>query len=171
MDMTALGAIGELVGGFAVIASLVFVGLQIRQGNRLTQAETVQAHVHARNRDVLTPLNDPEFAKLFRLAVNDFSQLEKDQQIAIHCHLAKMIYMGQTQFILRRDGLIREEYAEAQDALNSALLKCPGVRDWWSQVRVNFAPDYVAYVEEGRDGSEGQPLTDYLPFFGRDPVA
>ena len=37
MDIMELGAIGELVGGIAVIASLVFVGLQVRHSNRLAQ--------------------------------------------------------------------------------------------------------------------------------------
>ncbi len=38
-----LGAIGELVGALAVIGSLVYVGLQIRQSNRLEKAESVRA--------------------------------------------------------------------------------------------------------------------------------
>ena len=34
MNIMELGAIGELAGGVAVIASLIYVGLQGRQGNR-----------------------------------------------------------------------------------------------------------------------------------------
>jgi len=50
MDIIELGAIGELVGGVAVIASLVFVGLQVRQGNSLavsasTRVEDVEKHI------------------------------------------------------------------------------------------------------------------------------
>ncbi len=37
MDIMELGAIGELVGGVAVIGSLIYVGLQVRQGNRLAR--------------------------------------------------------------------------------------------------------------------------------------
>ena len=37
MDIMELGAIGELVGRAAVIASLIFVGAQIRHINRLAQ--------------------------------------------------------------------------------------------------------------------------------------
>ncbi len=33
MDIMELGAIGELVGGVAVIGSLLFVGMQVRRGN------------------------------------------------------------------------------------------------------------------------------------------
>ena len=34
MDIMELGAIGELVGGVAVIGSLIYVGLEVRQSNR-----------------------------------------------------------------------------------------------------------------------------------------
>ncbi len=46
MDITELGAIGELVGGVAVIASMIFVGVQIRQNNRLTANSVAQANRH-----------------------------------------------------------------------------------------------------------------------------
>ncbi len=37
MDIMELGAIGELVGCVAVVASLVYVGLQVRQSNRQSE--------------------------------------------------------------------------------------------------------------------------------------
>ena len=61
MDILELGAIGELVGALAVVGSLLFVGLQMRQSNRLSRAESVQSHVYQRNADVLTPLLDQAF--------------------------------------------------------------------------------------------------------------
>ncbi len=35
MDIMELGAIGELVGGVAVIGSLIYLALQVRQGNQI----------------------------------------------------------------------------------------------------------------------------------------
>ena len=37
MDILELGAAGELVGGVAVVASLVYVGLQIRHNTAATR--------------------------------------------------------------------------------------------------------------------------------------
>ena len=39
MNIMELGAMGELVGGVAVIASLLYVGLQVRQSVRSTQSQ------------------------------------------------------------------------------------------------------------------------------------
>ncbi len=43
MSLQDWGAIGELLGGVAIIVSLIYVGLQIKHGNREARASTLQA--------------------------------------------------------------------------------------------------------------------------------
>lgn len=43
MDIMELGAIGELVGGVAVIASLIYVGYQVRETRTAMRASAAQA--------------------------------------------------------------------------------------------------------------------------------
>ncbi len=43
MSLQDWGAIGELLGGVAIIVSLLYVGLQIKHGNREARAATLQA--------------------------------------------------------------------------------------------------------------------------------
>ena len=43
MSLQDWGAIGEMLGGFAIIVSLLYVGLQIKHGNRETRAATLQS--------------------------------------------------------------------------------------------------------------------------------
>ena len=42
MDIQVLGAWGEFLGGLAVVAGLLFVGIQLRTGNRDARAATLQ---------------------------------------------------------------------------------------------------------------------------------
>ena len=42
MDLNQLGNLGEFVIGVAVVASLIYVGIQIRQNTRATHAATLQ---------------------------------------------------------------------------------------------------------------------------------
>ena len=44
MDIMELGAIGELVGGVAVVATLVYLAVQIRQGNRAGRRKAYRTH-------------------------------------------------------------------------------------------------------------------------------
>ena len=66
MDIMELGAIGEFVGGIVVIGSLIFVGLQVRQSNRLAQAEAVRSYIREYSQNVLTPLAEPAMAERVR---------------------------------------------------------------------------------------------------------
>ena len=50
MDIMELGAIGELVGGVAVIVSLIYVGLQVRQANKAGSRESYRTWVSEMNK-------------------------------------------------------------------------------------------------------------------------
>ncbi len=57
MDIMEIGAIGELVGGIAVIASLIYVGLQVRQGtDQVRQSNAIERS--RANREVTRAANE-----------------------------------------------------------------------------------------------------------------
>ncbi len=168
MDIMELGAIGELVGGLAVVGSLIYVGLQVRQSNRLAQADAVQAYVQTYNRDVLSPLQDQAFAQTLRRGLNDFPKLNREEQIVVHGHLAKSILLGQTAFFLRRHGLVHEDFAESRQAIEVAIVKSPGGTQWWRAVRQAYPPDYVAYLDRLVENSEVPAITEFFPWYGPD---
>ncbi len=156
MDIMELGAIGELVGGVAVIASLLFVGIQVRHGNRLAQAERMQAHVDARNREVLAPLADQAFADTFRRGLHDFEPLSHSEQLVVHSQLARITNLDQTQFILGRSGVIEGRYAAAMQTIGVGILKSPGAQQWWRTARPAYLPDDVDPVERLLAGAEAR---------------
>ena len=84
MDITELGAIGELVGGFAVIASLVYVGLQVRQSAIATRVGHQRSSSNAWT-TVTAPLHsDAGLSSLFARALDDSESLSRDERIRIH---------------------------------------------------------------------------------------
>ncbi len=171
MNIMELGAIGELVGGVAVIGSLIYLGLQVRQSNRLTRAETAQAFVHAYNRDVLSPLQDPAVAKTFRRGMNDFESLNQEEQIAFHVQFTKIFFLGHTDFILRRHGLIEEDIAAAMQGYDVAIFKSPGAAQWWNRMRGTPPSDYVAHLDRLLKEYEGPAFTELAPWWGPDEPA
>ena len=64
MDIMELGAIGELVGGVAVVASLVFVGFQVRQGNGLAKG-AAELEVGRMNMDYFRLGAERDFAAIW----------------------------------------------------------------------------------------------------------
>ncbi len=69
MNIMELGAIGELVGGVAVIGSLIYVGLQVRQSTEQTRQSNAIERAQA-GRDAARDFNS------FALAVLDADSMQ-----------------------------------------------------------------------------------------------
>ena len=80
MNWEALGAIGELIGAVGVIASLIYVGLQVRQNTRSMRAATYDSLVRS-NGEWLAPLiQDAGLAASFEVAVTSWADVQEDQR-------------------------------------------------------------------------------------------
>jgi hypothetical protein len=67
MDITELGAMGELVGGVAGLVTLLYLAIQVRQGNSHDRSESTCTLLQAYN-GLLEELTDAAFADVFRRA-------------------------------------------------------------------------------------------------------
>ncbi len=89
MDIMELGAIGELVGGVAVIGSLIYVGLQVRQNNEQAR-QSCRRNAIERGRanreltrdfnDMTIVITDAELMQLLRQGMADFDALSRNDQ-------------------------------------------------------------------------------------------
>ena len=168
MDIMELGAIGELVGGVAVIGSLLFVGLQVRLSNRLARAEATRTWVHSYNTQIFAPLGDPERMQLYRDGLNRFDALDRNSQAAFHAQLMKIFLLGQSDFLLQRQGLADKTMASVVDSVSVGILRSPGLGNWWKSTKGVLHPDYGNHLEALRKASKGPGFTDTLPWYGPD---
>ena len=65
MDITALAAWGEFLGGIAVVISLIYLASQIRQNSRLLRTSTASATSDISGRLSTLLVQDPEVARIF----------------------------------------------------------------------------------------------------------
>ena len=76
MNWDALGAIGEIVGAIAVVATLAYLAVQIRQNNKLSQTTAVQA-VSQQNLDFLGMLaTNPDLGELWFKGAENYDKLD-----------------------------------------------------------------------------------------------
>jgi hypothetical protein len=165
MNIMELGAIGELVGGVAVIGSLIYVGLQVRQSNRLEKAESIRAAT----RDYVAAMLQID-ADLIRRAILSFEQMSKDDQWRAQTWLAAIFTVGETEVALSKQKLAG--IGTMPPALAS-LLRSPGLRLWWRAVGPTFDEDFRHYVEEANSAHRGDPaIHELFPWLSPDsPVA
>ncbi len=97
MDVMESGAIGELAGGVAVIASLIYVGLQVRQSNNLAQG-AAELEMGRMTMDYARLGAEGENATIYSLAVFEPDALSEDQRQRALWAFGMWLHMAQAMF-------------------------------------------------------------------------
>ncbi len=144
------------MGLVAIVLSLVFVGLQIRQDQILARAELGAGTVESFN-DLGLTASDPEFAITFAKMLNEPKNLTDDEMIQINSYLlgAKMLFIRECYLVAR--GV----FADCTGFVNDNARRLFGSRyakTWW---RLNWAPhpyipDWVNDLVVGLDDDATQ---------------
>jgi hypothetical protein len=74
VSLSDLAAIGSFVSGAAVVVTLVFLILQLRQSTRATAASAMGAWLADYNNMLLRMSSDSEFADMCRRGLTDFTR-------------------------------------------------------------------------------------------------
>ncbi len=143
-----LGALGELLGSVAVLATLVYLALQTRQNTMAIGAQLDAATVGANQANLLSGATSGELAEAIR---EDFTADATTNQLRLTFFWTAMFSSFQWQFKQARRGLL-PSYDEARMAANAGryfnLFR--SFEGWWESQRGVYSPDFVEWVEEQR---------------------
>ena len=84
MTLEQSAYLAEIVGVFAIVASLVYLGFQVRQNTRTTRLETVQAISTERNSWMDMIASSRDLAETYHRGTFDFQRLDATQKITVH---------------------------------------------------------------------------------------
>lgn len=131
MNIMELGAIGELVGGAAVIASLIFVGLQVRSQARESRLSSTHALTLAYATYLDSLIESRELREVYLSGLVDFDALEGEQRLLFSASWGKIIRFHESAFYQHRGGRIDDVTWAAFDGPQAELMGYPGVQAWW----------------------------------------
>jgi len=166
MNWEAIGAIGEIFGALAVVATLMYLASQIRQDARATTGETMGSWLADYNNMLLEISRDPEVAKIFRQGLTDFEQLNDNDQMRFHTWMVAHLLNAQTVFLQLEDGIMPQRIADQILPFNAAMLNSKGGLYWWGTARSIWRPEFVDHMDKLIE--EASPITEVWPWFSTD---
>jgi hypothetical protein len=131
MDWNMIGAIGELVGGAAVLVTLIYLAVQVRQGNSAGQRESLRGYVSELNNRLLEPQRDPEFVELFQQANRDWKSVSLRDQAVVSSVYSSYFFACAEAFALRESGNTDPALQYQADQAVASFLQVPGPAAWW----------------------------------------
>ena len=97
MNWEAIGAIGEVIGGVAVIATLIFLSFQIRSSTQATRAQIAQDGIDATNRWRTSIYEDAELHDIWRRGIEG-KELNESERKRYETVMTSWWYMSISTF-------------------------------------------------------------------------
>ncbi len=148
MNWDAIGAIAELLGAAGVVASMIYLAVQIKQSTRTERARAFQdifSSFNAHNHEMLGPQN----IDLVVSGMRDFNSLSGGQKLRFdhlmlgYFNAVESTIFSKGAFLLGDETLDNWAYA-----LRTRFLPYAGVRDWWAEAKPIFAAETREWVDE-----------------------
>jgi hypothetical protein len=149
MSLEDLGNIGEFVAAIAVVASLVYLAVQIRQNTRQVNANTLDQATQSFSRFRDPMIRDRALAELFTIGLRDVDALDGPDRLRFR-HLLMDLFLGYLSLYLRsEDSAVSRDMWVANIPGLRVLLSQPGVAAWWDSIHdtCGYNASFVAQVD------------------------
>ena len=171
MTLEQASYMGELIAVIAVIASLIYLALQVRQGNMAQTRESYRAFVTEINQVLFVPMTDPSTMAVLQKAARDFESLSHRDQAVVNAVWSPLFLLGGEIYAARKQGTIDPQLSHQQDFIVASFLQMPGLAVWWEHVKPYWAPDYIAHLDRLLASPDCPPPThEMLPWYMPDDV-
>ena len=148
MNWDALGAIAELIGGVAVLITLVYLATQVRQSNQMQrqQISTEQTNRYHANAHILA--SNPELVTIYRKAMVG-EDLTEEERWRFGSFMYALILDFEEMFYFHEDGAQYEFRWHGMQMSIYRYLSSPGGNAWWESVKhKQFTPPSVRRIDE-----------------------
>lgn len=164
MNWDAIGAVGELVGGLAVIATLIYLASQIRQNNKINASAVRQSFYDYTARQMLHGTDSHEFHAMLDRACMTDEELSSGERFQL-IRFFQAVFVGYqcAYFQYRHQALDEEDWNTFRALLRSFWLlpgkECARV---WEQFKIGGILDEEFTAEVERLREEAQPRLQEL---------
>ncbi len=170
MNWEAIGAIGEIIGALAVITTLIYLAVQVKQTKKGLEANTTAilgASEVSGNENAIQHLatlySDEQLVEIVMRGVRDLQDLQPQDFVRFNGFCHSGIQLHQVTYLQWKKGLLDDEYwAFCLRYTGEQLLRHPGVQAWWEMNREIYTRDYRLLIDSLIESSGWRDPSKYL---------
>lgn len=146
MTLEELYYVSQIVAVIAIFASLLFVGLQIRQNTLATRAASHNAVSNSLNEINRMFAESADLTRIFLAGQVDRQGLTPEERWRFDSSMRAYMHVCETMFVQAAIGTGDKSVMLAEEDGIKAALATPGAREWWSENPYGFSREFRAYV-------------------------
>jgi len=164
MGWEAIGAVGELVSGLAVLITLIYLARQVTQSSRQQKLESSRATSEEFNR-LNSIFYDTEKAGMFARALADWEQASVEEQVVTQTFLMQYAQHMQLLFEMHNAKVISDSVYLAEQGALLALLATPGGSVWWKSIQDVYSEPFVQRIKQGLTSGDHPDFLQVMPWY------
>ena len=147
LELSELAQIAEVVAAMAVVFSLIYVGLELKENTNAVRAASVQAITTGTRDSLMMVASDAELARIVRLGSIDRSALNDDERYRFGIFSRQRWLFFQGIWVQQHLDVLDQGVWESYRQVVCSLLRNPGDREEWINHTNALSSDFVVWVE------------------------
>jgi ABC-type antimicrobial peptide transport system permease subunit len=147
MTIQEWGALGEMIGGIAIVFSLIYVGAQIRQNTKATKSATANATIATTTAWYTAIGNNKQSSTLMWNYFADPYPLSPEEKLQFVMNLHGLFMSFQNSYYLVTEGTLEKRIQESMTEVIVGVKDQPGFQLFWEQRKSIFFKEFRDYVE------------------------
>ena len=147
MNWEAIGALGELAGATAVVLSLVYVAIQIRDNTRSQEAATYHTMISAKNQVNLQISTSNDAPLILLKGSRDYLGLEIEERHRFNLLMRSILVVCEDIFVQYSKVLADIQDHDINMAMVRDLFKQQGIEEWLSRNRHLFRKGFLSEID------------------------
>jgi hypothetical protein len=151
MNWDAVSAIAEAVGAIAVVVSLIYLAIQVRESNRTSVQNMVQEAIRESGKLAQIVATTPDLPPIVIRGNVGLDQLTAEEQLRYNGYQEMFFCVLEAWHDRSRHFPTLSEQDETVRSMLADRFGSVGCRQWWSENRAGFPTGFRSWVEARND--------------------
>jgi hypothetical protein len=147
MTLEQWAFVAQIISAVAVIASLIFVGFQLKQATAAIRATSSQAHSSLYTDLVQSIIDNADFARLWSTGLSEPKKLAEDEWIRFVAYASALFRLYESSRVQWLNGRLDEEHWHTIERQSADFGHLPGLKVAWGLRGHWFSPEFRAWFE------------------------
>jgi hypothetical protein len=147
MNLQDFASVAEIMGGVAVVVSLIYVGLQLRDSTSAIRSGAASDATEAMQSWYLELGSNRQASDIWFNAMTSPEPLPTRDEFQFMMSMHTVILGMQNSYLLSKEGTLDAEFREAVTTALVAVKDLPGMDRYWRQRRGYFHTGFAEYVD------------------------
>jgi hypothetical protein len=152
MSLEQAAFVAQIVSAVAIIASLIFVGFQLKKATSAIRATSSPAHSALYTDLVRSIIDNPDFARAWTIGISDPKALKEEEWVQFVAYASALFRLYESSRVQWLNGRLDDEHWHTVERQAKDFGHLPGLRLAWKLRGHWFSPEFRAWF----DGLAGQ---------------